>query len=101
MKYIYIDESGDFGFSKKSTKAVIVAATFTDSPIEITRWFNKIKRRKIRKKDKTTGSQIKVQASKPIGRGLKLSIILSSSDLWNSSNNSEKIPKVKSLSLFL
>ncbi|KKQ89381.1 MAG: hypothetical protein UT11_C0027G0001, partial [Berkelbacteria bacterium GW2011_GWA2_38_9] len=33
----------------------IVAATFTDSPIEITRWFNKIKRRKIRKKDKTTG----------------------------------------------
>lgn len=51
MKYIYIDESGDFGFSKKSTKAVIIAAIFTDSPAKVTHWFNKIKRRKVPKKE--------------------------------------------------
>lgn len=47
MKYIYIDESGDFGFSKKSTKTVIVVASFTDSEKVLTTWIKRIKRRKL------------------------------------------------------
>ncbi|TSC97113.1 MAG: hypothetical protein CEN88_167 [Candidatus Berkelbacteria bacterium Licking1014_2] len=50
MKYVYIDESGDFGLSKKSTKTVIIAASFLNSPKELSIWFKRIKRRKLDKK---------------------------------------------------
>lgn len=48
MKYVYIDESGDFGFSAKSTKAVIIAASFTDSAKKLSVWLKRIKRRKLK-----------------------------------------------------
>lgn len=50
MKFIYIDESGDFGFSKKSTKNVIIAASFTSLPKEISIWMKRIRKRKLNKK---------------------------------------------------
>lgn len=48
MKYIYIDESGDFGFSAKSTKTVIIAASFTDSAKNLSGWLKRMKRRKLK-----------------------------------------------------
>lgn len=50
MKFIYIDESGDFGFSKKSTKNVIIAASFTSLPKEMSIWMKRIRKRKLNKK---------------------------------------------------
>ena len=50
MKFIYIDESGDFGFGKNSTKSVIIAAVFTQSQKDISIWLKRIKRRKLPKK---------------------------------------------------
>lgn len=49
-QYIYIDESGDFGQSPKSTKSVIIAATLTSSPREISIWLKRIRRRKLPKR---------------------------------------------------
>lgn len=50
MKFIYVDESGDFGFSQKSTKYVIIAASFTCRPKEISIWMKRIRKRKLNKK---------------------------------------------------
>ena len=47
MKYIYVDESGDFGFSKKSTKTVIIVASITDTEKTLSTWIKRIKRRKL------------------------------------------------------
>ena len=47
MKYIYVDESGDFGFSKKSTKTVIIVASITGSDKSLSTWIKRIKRRKL------------------------------------------------------
>lgn len=62
MKYVYIDESGDFGFSKRSTKTVIVAASFSKSAKDLSIWIKRIKRRKLDKKSKKL-SEIKASKS--------------------------------------
>lgn len=62
MKYVYIDESGDFGFSKKSTKVVIVAASFTKNQKYLSVWLKRTKRRKLLdKKSKTNELKASVQ----------------------------------------
>jgi len=42
-KYIYIDESGDLGFTEKSTKYYVIAAVETKNPQQFSRMFKKIR----------------------------------------------------------
>ncbi|AGK60959.1 hypothetical protein Asulf_00955 [Archaeoglobus sulfaticallidus PM70-1] len=48
--YIYIDESGDLGFTEKSTKYYVIAAVETKNPQQFSRMFKKIRRKMGKKK---------------------------------------------------
>lgn len=43
-KYLYIDESGDLGFTGKSTQYYVIAAIETNNPDQFSRMFKKIRR---------------------------------------------------------
>lgn len=48
--YIYLDESGDLGFSSKSSKFFVIALLYTNNPKHIRRILKKVRRRLLRKK---------------------------------------------------
>jgi len=48
--YIYLDESGDLGFSLNSSKHIIIALLITKSPHKIERCIKRIRQRKLKKK---------------------------------------------------
>ena len=43
-KYLYIDESGDLGFTEKSTRYYVIAAIETNNPDQFSRMFKKVRR---------------------------------------------------------
>ena len=47
---IYIDESGDLGFTEKSSSYFVIAALIVHDPLAIRRCFAKVRRNKLRKK---------------------------------------------------
>ena len=49
---IYIDESGDIGFSERSSPYFVIAALIVHDPLAIRRCFAKIRRNKLKKKYK-------------------------------------------------
>jgi hypothetical protein len=48
--YIYLDESGDLGFTSKSSKSFVVALLYTNNPKHIRRILKKVRCRLLRKK---------------------------------------------------
>jgi hypothetical protein len=49
---IYIDESGDLGFTEKASPYFVIAALIVHEPLAIRRCFAKIRRNKLRKKNR-------------------------------------------------
>jgi hypothetical protein len=49
---IYIDESGDLGFTGRSSPYFVIAALIVHNPLTIRRCFAKIRRNKLKKKYK-------------------------------------------------
>lgn len=52
MIHIYIDESGDLGFSSKSSKYFIIAALITEDTLKVSKCITKIRKERLRKKNK-------------------------------------------------
>ena len=50
MNYIYIDESGDTGYTKKSTKYFIITAVMVDNPFILSRIAKSVYKSKVSKK---------------------------------------------------
>ncbi|MEI7648428.1 MAG: DUF3800 domain-containing protein [Methanomicrobiales archaeon] len=53
---IYIDESGDLGFSERSSPFFVIAALIVHDPLAIRRCFAKVRRNKLKKKYKELAS---------------------------------------------
>lgn len=51
--YIYLDESGDLGFTSKSSKYFVITLLYTNDPKHIQRMLRKVRRRLLRKKYKS------------------------------------------------
>jgi hypothetical protein len=50
MAYIFLDESGDLGFSEGSSKYLVITLLVTDEPLKIARRMKKIKQHGLKKK---------------------------------------------------
>lgn len=50
--YIYLDESGDLGFTSKSSKSFVIALLYTNDPKHIRRMLKKVRQRLLRKRYK-------------------------------------------------
>jgi len=48
--YIYLDESGDLGFNKKSSNHIVIALLITKNPFKVERCIKRIRQRKLKKK---------------------------------------------------
>ena len=48
--YIYLDESGDLGFNKKSSNHIVIALLITKNPFKVERCIKRIRLRKLKKK---------------------------------------------------
>ena len=67
MVYIYIDESGDLGFSEKSSKHFVIAALITEDHLSIQKCITKVRKERLPKKYKKI-SELKYHNSSPIIR---------------------------------
>ncbi len=72
--YIYLDESGDLGFDKKSSNHIVIALLITKNPFKVERCIKKIRQRKLKKKLKEL-PEIKFNKSNDIIRKKTLSCI--------------------------
>ena len=63
-KYIYIDESGDLGFSEKSSKVLVISALITNDPSKLDRIIKNARRNKF-KKELKNANEIKFNKSSP------------------------------------
>ncbi len=63
-QYIYIDESGDLGLSKKSSNVLVMSALITDNPQQLDRIIKNTRRNKFRK-ELRKAKEIKFNKSSP------------------------------------
>ena len=80
LKYIFIDESGDLGFSLKSSRFFIISALIVGDPFQIDRIIKNMRRNKF-KKELSSINEIKANKSSPQIRKYLLEKINSISDI--------------------
>jgi hypothetical protein len=62
--HVFIDESGDFGFTKKSTKFLVIACLISENPFAFDAIIRKMRRHKF-KRELSTSEEIKANRSAP------------------------------------